>query len=36
MFGKNAPNDMNGNPLSGSNTSGVIVSETNVPLWKLP
>ncbi|EDX3117388.1 hypothetical protein B6O77_004608, partial [Salmonella enterica subsp. enterica serovar Mississippi] len=35
-FGKNAPTDMNGNPLGGQNTSGVSVSETNVPLWKLP
>lgn len=36
VFGKNAPTDMNGIPLGGQNTSGVIVSETNVPLWKLP
>ncbi|MEZ2577544.1 RHS repeat domain-containing protein, partial [Buttiauxella ferragutiae] len=36
VFGKNAPTDMNGNPLAGLDTSGVLVSETNVPLWKLP
>ncbi len=36
IFGKNAPKDMNGNPLAGLDTSGVLVSETNVPLWKLP
>lgn len=36
ILGKNAPTDMNGNPLAGLDTSGVLVSETNVPLWKLP
>lgn len=31
IFGKNAPTDMNGNPLAGLDTSGVLDSETNVP-----
>lgn len=36
IFGKNASTDMNGDPLAVLDTSGVLVSETNVLLWTLP
>jgi len=35
IFGKNAPLDMNGNPLAGTSTSNVTTSVRNVPLWEI-
>ena len=35
VFGKNAPLDMNGNPLAGMPTSNVTSSVRNVPLWEI-
>lgn len=35
VFGKNAPLDMNGNPLAGTSTSNVTTSVRNVQLWEI-
>lgn len=35
IFGKNAPLDMNGNPLAGTSTSNVTTSVRNVQLWEI-
>mgnify|MGYP003520835919 FL=1 len=35
VFGKNAPLDMNGNPLAGTSTSNVTTSVRNVSLWEI-